>query len=100
MTTPKLPLTCRVKNGVIQISVNAATVEFATVNHPALYDPEADEGRYIVTDQQEWLKGVAHYITDEREDGSSRLTDLFDSAILEAIEQGWEGVAERKTDDA
>lgn len=89
---PKLPLTCRVERGAIRISIDAATVKFATENHPEFWDCEADTYRYKVADSAEWLKSVARYITHEREDGSSLLTDLFDKAIYEAVEQGEEGL--------
>ena len=92
----QLPLRCRVKRGAIHIVVGAETVKFATDNHPDLWDGDTDTYRYVVTDPQEWLKSVAHYINDELgEDGSSRLSRMLDSAIMEALEQGWEGCEER-----
>lgn len=100
MNKPKLPLTCRVERGAIRISVDAATVKFATENHPEFWDPETDTYHYVVLDPSQWLRSVARYITDEREDGSSRLTDMFDSAIKEAIEQGEEGADERPSSSA
>lgn len=98
MSGAKLPLTCRVRHGAIRIAVDADTVAFATENHPDFWDGETDTYTIVVTDKAEWLKSVARYITDEREDGSSPLTDLFDKAILEAINQGEEGCEERASE--
>lgn len=90
----KLPLECHAADGVLTITVNAATVKFATENHPTFWNPEDDTYRFKVADANEWLESVARHITDEREDGSTLLTDLFDKAIENAVEQGEEGLAD------
>jgi hypothetical protein len=96
----KLPLECCVANGVLTITVNAATVKWATEHHEAFYNPDAEtengEESYTVKvkDAKVWLEEVAMQITDEREDGSSLLSDLFDKAIENAAEQGSEGLAD------
>lgn len=101
MNTPKkkigekLPLACTIRNGVLKISVNAATVKFATENHPDFWEPDTDTFRYKVADQKEWLKSVARRINFELgEDGSTLLSRMFDKAIIDAIEQGDEGLVD------
>lgn len=90
----KLPLGCVIANGVLTISVNAATVKFATENHPTFWDAETDTYMLKVADPAEWLRSVAFHLTDESEDGSTLLTKLFDDAIERAAEQGEEGLVD------
>jgi hypothetical protein len=89
----KLPLEANIVDGVLTITVNAATVKFATEHHEAFYDADNDVYLYKVADPKEWLESVVGRITNEREDGSTLLTDLFDKAIENAVEQGDEGLA-------
>jgi hypothetical protein len=89
----KLPLECKVVDGVLTITVNAATVKFATENHEEFWDADTDTYRYKVTDPAEWLESVCRRINAELgEDGSTLLTRMFDNAIYEAAEQGEEGL--------
>lgn len=89
---PSLPLTCEVVDGAIRITVDAATLKWATEHHDTYWLPDTDTYSVKVADQDEWLQSVARHIEDEREDGSSLLTDLFDKAIEAAVEQGEEGL--------
>lgn len=90
----KLPLEAKIVDGVLTITVNAATVKFATENHEEFWDAENDVYRFKVADPAIWLESVVGRITEEREDGSTLLTDLFDKAIENAVEQGDEGLAD------
>lgn len=93
-TEVKLPLEANIVDGVLTITVNAATVKFATEHHEAFYDGDNDVYLYKVADLAIWLESVVGRITDEREDGSTLLTDLFDKAIENAVEQGDEGLVD------
>ena len=85
---PKVPLEAKVERDAIVIRVGRDTVKFATENHPTFWNPETDTYSLRVADPDEWLRSVVLHINDEREDGSSLLSDLFDKAIEAAAEQG------------
>lgn len=93
---PKLPLRCIVRAGVLTIEVDAATVKFATENHPGYWNEHTDArhgGKVKVTNQRTWLRSVRDAINRELgEDGSTLLTEMMDKAISEAVEQGEEGL--------
>jgi hypothetical protein len=88
----KMPLTCRVVKGVLTITINADTVQFATDNHPGYWDGETGEQMCKVADKNVWLQSVVERINHEEEDGSTFLTKMMDAAIADAIEQGEEGL--------
>lgn len=91
----KLPLECKIVDGVLTITVNAATVKWATEHHEAFWDPETDTYRYKVEDADVWLDSVCERINTELgEDGSTLLTQMFDKAIETAVEQGEFGLAD------
>jgi hypothetical protein len=89
-----VPLTCKVVDGAIQFAIGEKVLAHATNICPRLWDAEKDRGRYRVTDPAVFAEAVAHELNDEREDGSTLLTDALDKAVEEAIEQGAEGVEE------
>lgn len=83
-------LRCEVIDGAIRIIVGAETVRLATDQHPDFYDGERQT--VVVTDADEWLRGVHHHLTTESEDGSTMLSRMFDAAIADAVDRGEEGV--------
>lgn len=56
-------------------------------------------GFWKVTDPAEFAKEVCHALNDEREDGTTRVHMMFDSAFAHAIEQGAEGIEEVDEDE-
>lgn len=83
-------------SGALTISIGierlASCFEMTSENNP--FDDASNEFKklYRVTDKQEFADEVRHALCDEREDGSTILTDLFDKACWNAIEDGCLGV--------
>jgi hypothetical protein len=93
--TVDLPLRAEVIDSAIVIRVGAGTVAWAGGHHPEFWDGEAAtaDGPYVkVTDPLAFTREVALALEDEREDGSSILSDALDAAVLKAIGDGCEGV--------
>lgn len=92
------PLNVRVEKGQIVISIGISTLAFSLHisddNNP--FDNEKNDYKrsYKVTDEEEFADEVVHSLQDEREDGSTILTDLLDKAMSDAIDQGAQGVEE------
>lgn len=86
------PLSVRVENGrlVIEIGVNtlAHAVAYAEWANP--WNDEAHEyiRTFAITDAEEFAKDVSRMMLDEREDGSSPLTDFLDKASEAAVDDG------------
>ena len=74
---------------VLRLTADAAASSFAN-------DPKAQTERPAVTDKQQFLRDVFNALASEREDGSTRLTDVLDWAEREAWEQGSLGLAAQK----
>lgn len=78
----------------IVIRVPVSTLPIAFEHWPdAPRDAEGDP-LYRVTDAATFAKGVARYLNDESEDGTTRIHRMLDDAMNEALEQGEEGVEE------
>jgi len=91
------PLRCEISDGVISISLGAETLKCATENHPVLvgvHDPEVDGPPLLVVDATAFAQAVERTLNEEREDGSTLVTDMLDAAIEQAIEHGAEGISE------
>lgn len=56
-------------------------------------------GTFKVTDPAIFAKEVCHSLNDEKEDGTTRVHMMFDSAFNHAIDQGAEGVEEITEDE-
>lgn len=85
---------CRLVKGRITVSVPKKVLKGATENHPDFWDGESgtDQPNVKIDDMTAFTKEVLRVINDEREDGSTLLTDLLDTAIKNAVENGCEGV--------
>jgi len=85
---------CRLIKGKIVISVGKQVLKFATEQHPEFWDGETgdDQPNVKIDDIDVFMKEVVLSIDNEREDGSSLLTDMLDAAIKGAIENGCEGI--------
>lgn len=94
-------LRCRVVGGkVLTISIGIDTLAHAFVTGPVgdrlTRDDEHEDGydreRLRVTDAAVFAKEVVRALLNEREDGSSPLTDTLDKAFDDAINDGCEGI--------
>lgn len=91
-------LKCEVEDGRLVISIGIQTLAHAVAYAPWANKFDKDRGDYhrdfAIADELEFAKDVARAITADREDGSSLLTDLLDSAAEAAINDGSLGVAD------
>ena len=88
----ELPLRCSASGGALNIRIGVNVLAFATEHCPDLWDGEKDRGRFKVSDPETFAKEVERAINHEDEVGGTMLTRMLDAAVLEAIEQGAEGV--------
>jgi len=73
--------------GRIIISLDIKTLAFCANEHPLFFvDPVK------VTDAQVFAEEIVRVLKEEQEDGSTILTNLFDDAIVMAVEDGCEGI--------
>lgn len=88
-----LPLRCRVVNGALHFCVGAQTIKWAVENHPELLSI-SDYGKptFLVDDPVAFLNELVAVINREEEDGSTLLTRMLDDAIIQAVEDGSDGL--------
>jgi len=97
------PLSVDVENRVLTISIGIETLAFAfeqtEENNP--FDGGTNDFKklYRVTKKQEFADDVRRALCDEREDGSTILTNLLDKACWNAVEDGCMGVVEIGSED-
>ena len=91
------PLTVGVEGNelVIRIGVDTLVFAFETGDDNNPFDDEANDFRraYKVVDKYEFAKEVGNGLCQEKEDGSTPLTDVLDAAYIYAVE-GAGGVEE------
>jgi hypothetical protein len=93
--TADSPLTVTIQNGRLVISIGIATNAWAALRAPFMFDEAGRDGAgrgFRVTSHTGFAQDTRRALTDEREDGSSLLTDMFDAAYLRAFEDGSEHV--------
>ena len=83
--------------GYLVLSIKIESLAVAASHCPLLEDGsvamEGYDGPNIkITNPRVFGSEVGHYLTREREDGSSLISDALDKAFFEAVEQGCEGV--------
>lgn len=84
------PLTALVQDGVLIIRIGIDTLAFAAEREPMRMGTREREPGHFVSDKAGFAADVVRVLLDEEEDGSSRLTDLFDQACEDAINDGSE----------
>lgn len=87
------PLRAFVSRGVLTIEIGVDTLAFAALRSEYAYSlmgpkQERPDSRFHVHDKRKFGMEVVHELLDEAEDGSNLLTELFDTACTDAIEQG------------
>lgn len=89
------PLAVTVKNGVLRIEIGVDTLAHA-VRHSD-WSHRFDESRqeyvrsFAITDPTQFAGDVVHALLDEREDGSTPLSDFLDKMTEAAVDDGSEG---------
>lgn len=89
-----MPLRCERDVDLIDMKVGFDTLRFAAENHPDLWDgySGSDVPNVKITDIKDFAAAVVREINREEEDGSTLLTRMLDQAILNAVDQGCDGV--------
>lgn len=88
-------LSCEVVGDELVIRVPVSALAKATeIMLPDLLmiDPDEYPEPVKVTDPLEWAQAVADALTEEEEDGTTRINRMFDDAFKHASEQGAEGI--------
>lgn len=88
------PLRIDSNMGTLSFFVSGENLRFAAETHQGLWDGESgpDDPVVKITDQREFAFAVAEAINHEDEDGSTLLTRMLDEAIMQAVEDGCDGV--------
>ena len=96
-TPAGLPLTIGVEDDQLVIRIGIDTLaycfEVSDDNNPFVDDDNDFRRTFKVDDSREFARGVGYGLRDEREDGSSLLTDALDAACVYAVESDY-GVEE------
>ena len=90
-----MTLCCRISKGQVIIVVGKRNLKFATEHHPEFWNGAVASagGPFLkISDMAKFQAEFVRAINDEREDGSSLLTDMWDAAIKNAVEDGCEGI--------
>lgn len=88
-------LSCEVVGDELVIRVPVSTLAKATeIMLPDLLmiDPSEYPEPVKVTDPLEWAEAVVDALTEEEEDGTTRINRMFDEAFKHASEQGADGI--------
>lgn len=94
------PLTCELRGNKVVIEIGIDIMAFAF--EKSEYNNPFDEGKNdhiqenSISDKRQFAKDVVYELTDEREDGSSLLADLFDEAEKNAVENGSLGLKDEE----
>jgi len=93
------PLSVAIVDGRLEITIGVETLASAFRTGPVgdrvTYNVDSgrwEEDRIIRLDSDQWAEDVRGALRCEREDGSTRITDLLDGAFQAAIDDGAEGV--------
>jgi len=81
------PLVVEIKNGRLEMSIGVDCLLFGIE-----YGLEMRAEEFEVTDKDKWLREIVDAIQIEEEDGSTVIHKAIDSAALQAIENGAEGI--------
>jgi hypothetical protein len=86
------PLSCQVVDDELVIRIGIDVLAFAAQSRQPfnIWDDEAIKWiqKIEVVDNLEWAKDIRNELSREEEDGSSPLTNLFESAFEKAVDQG------------
>lgn len=93
-----------IKNGRIVIEIPIDTLEYAARLHPDLYHHlfddrgNEDETRIHVVDSQKFAEEIVQQLNREFCNGDTVVHKLLDDALLEAVENGAEGIFIKEID--
>lgn len=82
----KAPLTARLVDGQLVVSVGIETIKLAFEHHPEWDNPDAVPS--AVTNPDEFAHDVILEMNDESENGSTPLTRFLDDMLMRAMNNG------------
>ena len=87
-------LTCEIEDDCLVVRIGISELAFAAANCEYFWDGESDTDvpTVKVIDEDLFAKEVRRYLSAEEEDGSTLLTKTIEQAIINAVEDGCEGV--------
>lgn len=68
------------------------TIGYDVLAYCAEKIPKYQDQPFEVTDKQKFAEEICRILNEEQEDGTTLLTNLFDDAIVMAVEDGCEGI--------
>jgi hypothetical protein len=88
------PLTCKIEGDCLVVRIGIGTLAGAATNCEHFWDGESgtDVPCIKIDDDRLFAEEVARYLTVEEEDGSTLLTGVINQAIINAVEDGCDGV--------
>jgi hypothetical protein len=89
------PLKCCIEDGVLVIQIGVEWLARAVKLNPDLTEYDEKSGEWIepkITDPDKFAVEVLHAIQDESEDGTTLVHMALDTAAMNAIENGAEGI--------
>lgn len=94
------PLSCKLVGDEVVIKIGIGTLAFAyeisEYNNPWSDDTNDTVQQCMVVNKKEFAKDVIAELISEREDGSTLITDMFDKAEQNAMENGSEGIEDNE----
>lgn len=98
MAAGKVPLTCTItKTGVLLIRVGIGTIKFATETNPQMTAEDGETPVVTVSDAKVFAHEVCRAMNEESEDGSTLLSRMLDAAVMDAVDNGAQGITYRLT---
>ena len=84
---------CTLEDGSLKVVIPLDNLRFAAENHPS-FDQTQDEQipTLRITDLEAFARDVRRALNCEAEDGSTPITRVLDSAIVDAVEYGTEAI--------
>jgi hypothetical protein len=89
------PLKCFIENGVLTMAIGVECLAIAVKFNPDLSEYDEKTGEWIepeITDADKFAEEVLHAVRDESEDGTTLVHIALDTAAMNAIENGAEGI--------
>lgn len=86
------PLVVKIEDEELVLRIGINTLAFAADAQDAFVPYDEEKGdwvrKYKVTDPKEFASDIKRAMQDEREDGSSPLTDFLDKMTIAALDDG------------
>ena len=81
-------LTVKIKDNQLVISIGIDTLSYCFEESNINYDGVNEKKLFYVKSKEDFAKDIKLILTNEREDGSTLLTDMLDNSYQEALDDG------------